>query len=165
MTVSISHRDNNGKILVKGPLGTLEKTFDAKKVDVKSAEGKVDVVLKARPSRKSNAVLGTFEVHVQNMIKGVQKKYEKKLALAYLHFPPVLEIKGKEVLIKTFLGEKVPRKCKIQGTASVEVKGEEIIVSGIDKEDVGQTASNLVKATAIRSKDRRVFQDGIYYKV
>ena len=45
---------------------------------------------------------------------------------------------------------------------SVEIKGDEVIVKGIDKEKVGQTTANIERATAVKSRDVRVFQDGIY---
>jgi large subunit ribosomal protein L6 len=44
----------------------------------------------------------------------------------------------------------------------VKVKGDDIIVQGISLEDVSQTAANIQNATRIRSKDPRVFLDGIY---
>jgi large subunit ribosomal protein L6 len=37
-----------------------------------------------------------------------------------------------------------------------------VIVEGVDKYEVGQTAWNIEKATRIKRRDPRVFQDGIY---
>jgi large subunit ribosomal protein L6 len=48
------------------------------------------------------------------------------------------------------------------GDTKVIVKGEDIIVQGINLEDVSQTAANIQNSTKIRSKDPRVFLDGIY---
>ena len=45
----------------------------------------------------------------------------------------------------------------------VEVKNKvEVVVSGIDKEKVGQTSANIERCTTVKNRDRRVFQDGIY---
>ncbi len=44
----------------------------------------------------------------------------------------------------------------------IKGKGEEIVVSGIDKVLVGQTAANLEQTTRIKGYDPKVFQDGIY---
>ena len=44
----------------------------------------------------------------------------------------------------------------------IEIKGDEIIVTGIDKEAVGLTAAKLERVTKIKARDRRVFQDGIF---
>ncbi len=107
-------------------------------------------------------MLGTIEAHVNNMIKGVTEGYTVKLKIVYMHFPFTLKTSGKEISINNFLGEKTPRKTKIVGDCKVEVKGDEITITGINKDDVGQTAANLERATWVRARDRRVFQDGIF---
>ena len=43
-----------------------------------------------------------------------------------------------------------------------DVKGQDVTVSGIDKENVAQTAANIEQITKIKNLDPRVFQDGIY---
>ncbi|MFB0522514.1 MAG: 50S ribosomal protein L6, partial [Candidatus Bathyarchaeia archaeon] len=48
------------------------------------------------------------------------------------------------------------------GDAKVAVKGEDVIVQGIDVEKVSQTAANIQRATKVKNKDPRVFLDGIY---
>ncbi len=153
----------NGVLAVKGPLGELKRQYDPKVVEVKITGDSVEVSVKARRSRKSHSLANTVEAHLKNMIEGSGKKFEKRLTLVYSHFPMTVEVKGRDILIKNFLGEKNPRKLKAAGDAKVEVKGQEITVSGSDVEAVGQTASNLIKATFITRRDRRVFQDGIYY--
>ena len=72
------------------------------------------------------------------------------------------KVEGQEVKISNFAGEKFDRISKIVGDVQIEIKGEEITVTGINKEDVGQTAANLELATKLRGKDIRRFQDGIY---
>ena len=44
----------------------------------------------------------------------------------------------------------------------MKVKGDSVTIEGNNKEDVGQTAGNLEKATVVKGRDTRVFQDGIY---
>jgi large subunit ribosomal protein L6 len=48
------------------------------------------------------------------------------------------------------------------GGCKVSVEGEDVVVRGLDKEAVGQTAANIELATKVRRKDPRVFLDGIY---
>jgi len=67
-----------------------------------------------------------------------------------------------KVTIENFLGERYPRTANIIGTAQVKVQGDEVVITGVNKEDVGQTMANLEQATKIKGKDPRVFQDGIY---
>ncbi len=159
----ISLEVKDGKLAVKGTNGSLERAFNARVVDVKIENGEVSIVLKGRLTRKKQAITKTVEAHLKNMFEGLTKKFEKKLQLVYSHFPVTVEVKGKDVSIKNFLGEKTPRKAKVIGEAKVEVKGQDIVVSGIDVESVGQTASNIRRATRITKRDERVFQDGIYY--
>ena len=73
-----------------------------------------------------------------------------------------VKVEKDTVTIDNFLGERHPRTAKIVGSAKVVVKGDEVTITGVNKEHVGQTMANLEQATKIRGKDPRVFQDGIY---
>ena len=96
------------------------------------------------------------------MLKGVNEKFEYKLKIAYSHFPMTVDIQGNEATIKNFIGEKIPRKSKILEGTEVSIDNGIITVTSQNKELAGQTAANFEKATKIRMKDRRVFQDGIF---
>ncbi len=143
------------KITVSGPKGSLSMTFSRPDAKMEMAKGELEVL-------GSKEMATTIEAHVRNMAEGVTNGYSKKLKILYSHFPISVEIKGKEVLVKNFLGEKQPRKAKVMGSVKVEAKGQEITISGISKDDVGQTIANLKSATKIRNRDSRVFQDGFY---
>ncbi|MDI9609908.1 MAG: 50S ribosomal protein L6 [Archaeoglobaceae archaeon] len=149
------------KLIAKGPLG--ENTLLLKFRDV-FIERSGDGIRVYTPVAKAKykAVVGTYTAHINNLIKGVKEGFEYKLKVFYAHFPVKLRVSGNEVIIENFLGETTPRKAKIVGRAKVEIKGQEITVKGVDIEECGQTAANLERATKIRDKDRRVFQDGIY---
>ena len=153
------------KVKVKGPKGSLEKDFFSplfkKEIALKKEDSKVSITTESK-RKKVKAMVGTIESHINNMIKGVTKGYTVKLKIVYMHFPFTIKISGNEVSVNNFLGEKLARKTKIVGDCKVEVKGDEITVTGISKDDVGQTSANLEKVTWIRSRDRRVFQDGIF---
>ncbi len=69
---------------------------------------------------------------------------------------------GEEVVIENFLGEKAPRRTNIHGDTDVSVDGEVVVLSGPNKEDVGQTAADIEQLTRVSGKDTRVFQDGVY---
>jgi len=153
-----------GLIKVKGPKGEVQKAYDTKRITVVAQGADVSVTpVGKKVTRPLKAATGAVEAHIRNMIKGVQSGFEVKLALVYSHFPVTVEAKGDTVFIKNFLGEKTPRTVKIKGQAKVAVSGQEITVSGVNKEDVGQTASSLIEATGAGHRDERVFQDGIYY--
>jgi len=65
-------------------------------------------------------------------------------------------------VIENFLGERNPRKASIVEGVKVTAKGDDVTVSGIDKEKVGQTVANIERATKVKKRDIRVFQDGVY---
>ena len=146
---------------VRGPLGTVERKlwYPGIKIDVREGEVVVDAV----SSRKEQkAMVGTFTSHIKNLIKGVNEGFECKMSIVYSHFPMQVKVDGKSFIIGNFLGEKKPRVAKILGETKVKVTGNEVTITGINKEDVGQTAANIEQKTKIRRFDPRVFQDGIY---
>jgi large subunit ribosomal protein L6 len=96
------------------------------------------------------------------MITGVEKGFTYKLKIVFSHFPVSVKVQDKTVLIENFTGERRERKVKIIGDVQVEVQSEDVIVSGINLENVSQTAANIEQATKVKNKDPRVFLDGIY---
>jgi large subunit ribosomal protein L6 len=153
---------NGLRVTVEGPKGKLERDFShAKGVSIRQNENKV-VVEAFNADRRKKALVGTIAAHIRNMITGVTKGYRYKLKIVFSHFPISVEVKGNQVIIKNFLGEKAPRRANILEGVSVKVVDRDIIVEGIDIEKVGQTAANIELATKIGELDRRVFMDGIY---
>jgi len=150
------------RVVVEGPKGRLERDFwHIKGVAIK-AEKEGVVVEAYNVNRRKKALVGTVAAHIRNMINGVTKGYRYKLKIVSTHFPISVEVRGGEVLIKNFIGEKAPRRAKILEGVTVRVVDRDIIVEGIDIEKVGQTAANIEQATKISELDRRVFMDGIY---
>jgi large subunit ribosomal protein L6 len=80
----------------------------------------------------------------------------------YAHFPMQVRVEDGDVVIENFLGEKSPRRTPVRGDTEVEVDGETVLISGPDKEAVGQTAADIEQLTKVSGKDTRVFQDGVY---
>jgi large subunit ribosomal protein L6 len=152
---------NNEEVVVKAGGKELKRTLSYPNVVIKKEDSKV-VVESLYPRKKQAAIIGTFASHIKNMITGVSEGFEYKMKIRYAHFPMKISVKGNEVIIDNFLGEKHPRKATIMEGVKVKVSGEDVIVSGIDKEKTGQTAANIEQATRIRGRDTRVFQDGIY---
>jgi len=138
-----------------GPKGKGSRTFSMRGVKI-SMDGKEIKV--EGPMMMAN----TVEAHIRNILKGCKEGYSRKLKIIYAHFPIAIEIKGREMMIKNFIGEKQPRRAKICGDVKVESKGTEMTVTGASIEDVGQTIANIRTATKIKKRDSRIFQDGIY---
>ncbi|HDH40970.1 MAG TPA: 50S ribosomal protein L6 [Candidatus Altiarchaeales archaeon] len=148
-------------VTVKGRLGELTREFPPHPVKISKKDNSILLSIDS-DKRRQKAVLGTYRGHIQNMIRGVSDGITYKLRVVYSHFPMSIKVQGDTLLIENFLGEKRPRKARILENVSVDVKGRDITVSGIDKENVAQTAANLEQATRITGLDPRVFQDGIY---
>ncbi|BAW30970.1 MAG TPA: 50S ribosomal protein L6 [Methanothermobacter sp.] len=154
--VAIDH-----KIIVKGPKGEVSREFNQHNIKIDKEDENIILEVKF-PRKRDKAMLGTIKAHINNMITGVTKGFTYKMKIVYAHFPMTVKVQEDKVIIENFLGERHPRKAKILGDTKVQVKGDEVHVTGIDKEDVGQTVANIEQATKIKRRDPRVFQDGIY---
>jgi len=152
----------NKHVKVSGPKGEIEKEFKYF-VDVKieKKDNKI-VVTSSSDIKKVKAIVGTIIAHIKNMIKGAVGGYTYKMKVVYSHFPVTVKVEGKKVQVHNFLGEKVPRIADIVGNTKVEVNGQDIILTGPNKEDVGQTCANIEQTCRISKYDRRIFQDGVY---
>lgn len=158
VTVTI---DDDGTVTVQGPGGEHTRRLHHPKIEIEADDDELRVY--ASPARRKIAALvGTYRGHLQNMVDGVSDPFEAQLKIVSSHFPIKARVDNDEVVIDNFLGEKAPRRADILGDTEVQVSGEDVTVTGPNKEHVGQTASNIEKATYVSGFDPRVFQDGIY---
>lgn len=148
-------------LTVSGPKGTLVRDMRFPQIDVRIEDGEV-VVSTASDKKRFLAMSGTLEAHVKSMVRGVVEGYEYRMKVVYSHFPIQLKLQGNRLEIGNFLGEKQPRTAKIIEGVTVKIGNDEVTLTGIDKEKVGNTAANIEHATKITKRDPRVFQDGIY---
>lgn len=148
-------------VTVKGPKGTIQRTFPEPQTKIRIEENEVYVSTDISRKR-SRALVGTVVAHIRNMMLGVRLGYQYEMKIVYSHFPISVEVQDKTMAIKNFLGERGIRKARIVGTVQIRTTEDEIFISGIDIEHVAQSASNIQQACRIRDKDRRVFMDGIY---
>jgi len=149
-------------VTITGPKGSLSRDFVSARHDI-FQEGGALVVRIDLPRRKERALAGTWKAHLNNMVKGVTDGFTYTLKALYSHFPMTLAVKGSELIVNNYFGERVPRSAVILDGVDVKVQNKtEVVVTGIDKEAVGQTAANIERSTTVKKRDRRVFQDGIY---
>ncbi|MCW3995967.1 MAG: 50S ribosomal protein L6 [Candidatus Bathyarchaeota archaeon] len=149
------------KLSVKGAKGSLTRDFSYAPIAIES-EGKNVRIWAKWPRKKEAALVGTIYSHINNMITGVTKGYSYKMKIVFSHFPISVKLQDKSVLIENFTGERRPRRVKIIGDVKIKIESEDLIIQGIDLEEVSQTAANIEQATRVRRKDPRVFLDGIY---
>jgi large subunit ribosomal protein L6 len=148
-------------LTIKGPEGENKRTFEIPKL-VFEKKGDEITIGNEKATKREKKRMNTIKAHIKNMIKGVQKKFEYKLKICFTHFPITVEAKENDITIKNFLGEKIPRKVKLPQGTEIKIEKAIITITSLDKELAGQAAANLEKATRIKMKDRRVFQDGIF---
>ncbi len=127
----------SGTVTVKGPLGTLSKVVRPSVV-VSVAENVV--TLTPENHELGNLSLwGTYSSHIQNMIAGVNKPFEKKLVVEGIGFKS--EVKATDLHLA--LGFSHPVKVAIPAGLKVTAEKNLITISGIDSEVVGQFAASV----------------------
>jgi len=146
---------------VKGPKGALERNIRFPQVAVEIEDSEV-VISTASDRKRVMAMVGTYEAHVRNMCTGVTEGFEYRMKVVYSHFPIQLKLQGNRLEIINFLGEKKPRFAAIENGVAAKISNDEIVLTGIDKELLGNSSANIEHATKIRKRDPRIFQDGIY---
>lgn len=149
-------------VTITGPKGSLSREFVSSRHEILQEGGAIIVRIDI-PRRKESALAGTWQAHMNNMVKGVTEGFTYTLKALYSHFPMTLAVKGNQFVVNNYFGERVPRHANILSGVEVKVQNKtEVLVTGIDKEAVGQTAANIERSTTVKKRDRRVFQDGIY---
>ncbi|MDD4983500.1 MAG: 50S ribosomal protein L6 [Candidatus ainarchaeum sp.] len=147
--------------VVKGPKGSVSKKNPVRLVDL-TINGK-DITFKTKNEKKpARAQMMTLSKNIKNMISGVCRPYNYKLSIVYSHFPLSVAVKDNVFVISNFAGQKKQIKIKLVDNVKVEIKGKDIFIISVDKDAAGQVAANIEGKAKVRSKDRRIFQDGIY---
>ena len=130
------------EITVKGPKGELTRNI-LPEVKVELVDGKISVQLVAGKEniKKNKAFWGLFRALINNMVQGVVNGFEKKLEIKGVGYKA--EVVNQEIVLNAGFSHQV--KIKIPEKINVLVEKNIITVSGIDKEKVGQFASNVRK--------------------
>ena len=146
---------------VQGPLGHVYKNF--KKIPVVIEISDKKILVKQTGSRKKHlAIRNTAKSIIHTLCEGVVDGFTIKMKVVYSHFPITVKVEGKKIMIENFQGERAPRVSMIIGNTNVDVKGDDVIITGPVLTDVSQTAANVQLKSKVKNKDHRVFLDGIY---
>jgi len=159
----VSATYENDMLTLTGPKGTTHKKLLHPRVNIKIKDGKIMFASPVKGVRALDKMyVNTFIAHANNLVKGVVHGYISTLKVCSGHFPMTVALQGKQVVIKNYFGEKVPRTCELMDNVKVNIQGDEITIEGINKEEVGQMAARIENTTSIKNRDRRIFQDGCY---
>lgn len=134
VTVTIKDR----QVTVKGPKGeqslTLMDVVNAKQSD----EG--IVISPANDTREAAAAWGTTRALIANMVAGVSKGFERKLVIQGVGFRAAMQ--GRDVKLSLGFSHDVVFQTP-QGITIATPTATEIVVTGIDKQQVGQVAADI----------------------
>jgi len=153
----VEFSESNGHVRVKGSKGSLEMTMHPA-VKLTFEDGVVSV----SPHRDEHmAMAGTMRALINNMVEGVTNPFERKLTLVGVGYRAAMQ--GKSLNLQ--LGFSHPVDFPIPEGITVECPSQtEVIIRGIDKQQVGQVAAEIrafrppepYKGKGVRYADERV---------
>jgi large subunit ribosomal protein L6 len=126
------------KISVKGPLGTLMQVLKGDVAVVR--EGDVLMCKAANESAEANAMSGTMRALLANMVTGVSKGFERKLALVGVGYRA--QAAGESLNLTLGFSHPVVHKMP-KGVKVATPSQTEIVLTGMDKQQVGQVAAEI----------------------
>ena len=127
-----------GQISVKGPLGTIARAADPN-VEVKK-DGEQLVFKALGNSNHANAMSGTMRALVAGMVTGVTKGFEKKLTLVGVGYRA--QAQGDKLNLTLGFSHPVVHQMP-KGVKVVTPTQTEIVITGVDKQLVGQVAAEV----------------------
>jgi large subunit ribosomal protein L6 len=146
-----------GQISVKGPLGTLTRQFGPQV----GVERNGEMLVFTAANEAAGALQGTLRALVANMVKGVTQGFEKKLTLVGVGYRA--QAAGDRINLSLGFSHPVVHTMPKGVTVQTPVQTE-ILVKGIDKQQVGQVAAEIrayrppepYKGKGVRYADERV---------
>jgi large subunit ribosomal protein L6 len=129
-----------GRVAVSGPLGSLQQQVP-QRMEIAQADGVVTVT---RPTERGEdrALHGLTRTLVANMVEGVTKGFEKRLEIQGVGYRAAL--KGTDLELSVGYSHTVVVKPRTGITFEVPIPTQ-VVVKGIDKQVVGQTAAEIRK--------------------
>jgi large subunit ribosomal protein L6 len=125
-------------ISVKGPLGTIARPMDAN-VSIER-NGEQLLCKAAGKTRHATSMSGTMRALVFNMVRGVSTGFEKKLALVGVGYRA--QAQGDKLNLSLGFSHPVSHTMP-KGVKVVTPTQTEIVITGIDRQQVGQVAAEV----------------------
>jgi len=125
-------------ISVSGPLGKLSQPLTSA-INLKR-EGETITVEAANDSQHSRAMSGTMRALVANMVQGVSQGFSRKLTLVGVGY----KAQAQGAVLNLELGYSHPISHKMPAGITVQTPTQtEVVVTGVDKQVVGQVAAQI----------------------
>lgn len=130
---------NGSHVVVKGPNGTLERTFSPL-VNINREENQI-IVTRDSDEKNVRALHGTTRAVIQNMVTGTTSGFTKVLEIVGVGYKA--EMNGDDMVINVGFSHPVDVKAPEGITFDVTEKNRIITVKGANKEVVGQVAADI----------------------
>jgi large subunit ribosomal protein L6 len=148
-----------GRVQVNGPLGELSQTVPGR-MQIEKTDSEV-VVTRPTERGEDRALHGLTRTLIANMVEGVTKGFEKHLEIQGVGYRA--QLKGSDLELAVGFSHAVTVKPRDGITFEVPAPTQ-IVVRGIDKQKVGQTAAEIrkvrppepYKGKGIRYRDEQV---------
>jgi large subunit ribosomal protein L6 len=137
---SVSVSLSPGRVMVNGPLGELSQTVPTR-MQIEQSDGVITV---ARPTERGDdrALHGLTRTLIANMVEGVTKGFEKRLELQGVGYRAAMQ--GSDLRLD--VGYSHPVVIKAPQGISFDVPTQtEVVVKGVNKQQVGQIAAEVRK--------------------
>ncbi len=108
-------------------------------VRLEMTDDSVEVKLTDSKDKGQVALQGLYRSLIANMVTGVTEGYERQLLLSGIGYRA--EASGKKLVLN--VGYSNPVEFTLPQEVEAKVENNKIILSGIDKEIIGQTAANI----------------------
>lgn len=154
----------NNIVKIEGPLGSLDLEIKMNKYIDVIKEGNCVYVRKKQDTKESRMYSGLYFALIKNMVKGVVEGYKKVLEIVGVGYQAQLQ--DNKIVFKLGFSHpviyEIPKGIKV----SIDQKGQEITIFGIDKYLVGEVAAQIrsikppepYKGTGIKYKDEHIIR-------
>ncbi len=134
----VKFEKKDSRITITGPKGEIAAQIPPT-ITIEEKENEI-VVSRSGDTKELRALHGTWRAHVNNMVRGVSEGFQRKLEIVGVGYKA--EVKGKK--IQLVLGYSHPILFSPPAGIKIEIpQPTSIVISGIDKQLVGQVAAKL----------------------
>ncbi len=141
-------------LVCQGPLGKLQRSIPIG-IILEISDNQIKV-LRKNDNKKIKALHGLVRTLISNMVGGVSSGFQKRLEISGTGYKSL--ISGKKIILH--LGFSHPREVIIPEDIDVTLEGNNLIISGIDKEHIGDFAAKIRKIKKVEPYKGK----GIRYK-
>ena len=136
----VDYKNVGNVITIKGPKGETTRKFD-ESFEIKEENGKIKVINNIQ-TNTSRALHGTTTALIKNMLIGVSEGFKKELELNGVGYRAA--VKGRNLNLQVGLSHDVNFDIP-EGLVVESPSNTELIISGFDKQVVGEFAANIRK--------------------